>query len=61
MRFVKSNGSDEFMEKDDGVNARELLLFGLTMAPFDGLRYTGMRPPALAEWNTKLNVLRIKL
>ena len=56
MRFAKSNGSDVFMEKDDGVNARELQLFGSTMVPFDGLRYTGMKPLALARKNLRSSI-----
>ena len=59
MRFAKSNGSDEFMEKDDGVNARELLLFGSTMVPFDGLRYTGTKPPALERKNLRSSIFWI--
>ena len=59
MRFAKSNGSDVFMEKGGGVNARELQLFGSTMVPFDGLRYTGMKLPASERKNLRSSIFWI--
>jgi len=59
--YGKLQDYGECMEKAVGGNVRVSQRFSSRMEPFEPQRYTGMRPLALAERNSRSNTLWIKL